>query len=161
MIESTYNPQPRIATATREHARQLLATGLRPDEVREIEATGFTPEAILYRSLDASTMAWALLDTDAHPVAMFGVAPWPSHPGVGAVWFVSADVAIPRRFRSLGVADAFIRLMGEEFPVLSGYIDVRRADTISWLKRAGFRFDTTETRVGPQQASFVQFGRSV
>jgi hypothetical protein len=147
-----------IVPAKNVHAYELLSTGLLAAEVREIEAAGLTPEAVVYQNIETSAKAWALL-ADATPVAMWGVSPWPGHQDVGALWFVSTE-DFSRHFRlAQRVAEEYIREMGEAFPVLSGYVDVRRTEVIGWLRRAGFRFDTSETRVGPHMAPFVQFGR--
>ena len=158
-IESP-DPHSQIVPAKKWHALQMLTAGLRAVEVRELEAAGLDVEAAVFESLETSTKAWTLTARD-RAVAMWGVCPRSGYEGVGALWLFSTE-EFPRHSRAAQcVVDAHIREMGEQFPILSGYLDIRRTDVISWLKRAGFRFDTAVTRVGPQQSPFLQFGKRV
>ena len=117
---SNDGPRAEIVSATPAHVRELLAAGLCAEEVREIEAAGSTPAAVVERSFANSTKAWTFLDGQGATVAMWGVAPWPNQPGVGVPWLATTNDFRHYALVAHRRAAEFIREMGREFPILAG-----------------------------------------
>lgn len=69
----------------------LLAPLLRAADAAEAAVFGLDPETALSNGLKHSDICLTALDYNMVPMAMYGVAPVPGAPHIGAVWLLGSD----------------------------------------------------------------------
>lgn len=146
------------------HIRQATADDalyvgqrLRQRDVDEVRAaSGLSPEAALTASLAVSRAAWAVIG--AAPVAVFGVAE--VTPEVGAPWLLATDEFKAHTKYLLRHTEGYLQQMFRWYPQLMNYVDVRNADSLRYLRRAGFVFTAYEPEFGVERRPFLQFMRT-
>ena len=133
---------------------------MRTRDAAEVRAArGLEPTEALRDALSASAVAWTLCSRFGDPVMMFGAAPL-SLDGYGAPWALATD-DFKRNVRFiLENTPRYIRKMHSEFPVLVNFEDVRNADSIRYLRWAGFTFTAYDPEFGKERRPFLQFTRT-
>lgn len=145
-----------VVPATLDHALEL-APKLRVADVAEIKASsGSNAEdaLILSTALTPTAKTWLI---DGEVVAMFGVSPVPSRPGMGVPWMVASDLAQKHKIFFLRNCRAYVREMLEEFPLLVNFVDCRNVISIQWLHWCGFALCEVDPFHGAQRLPFIRF----
>lgn len=155
-------PEPAAAPVARparfEDAARL-ASDLRPADLQELAALRSDPLAALLEAIEHSREAYAVTEgPQGALIALFGVAPLPEAPAIGAPWMMAS----PRLER---VARPFLRRcrgwvghLGREFLMLTNAVDARNALHIAWLRWCGFTF-LRRFPAGPDGLPFLEFVR--
>lgn len=144
------------ATAALRH----IAENLRPDDLRELEASvGGDPVAAVALSALASTMAWVVVDRTGLPIAAFGVAPT-FFPEIGTPWFVATPGLEPEALRVARGTRRYVAEMHRAYPILTNFVDVRNDLAQDWLLWAGFSFVDVTPRYGAAKVPFIQFTKA-
>lgn len=124
-----------------------LAAGMRPWDVRECAAQGYTPAKALRYSLSGSLMAWTA-HLDGTPIAMFGAAAVSLIDGTGRPWMLGTE-AIYRQGRALvRLAPGYVGLMRERFPRMDNLIHRDNERALRLLRRLGFQVEPEARDVG-------------
>lgn len=133
-----------------------VAGRLRAADRDEAWALGrHSPVEAVVRSCAVSAEAWAFL-ADGVPLAVFGVAPCPGHPGVASPWLLGAD-GVERHARPfLALGRPFVARWLLEHGRLYNVVDARNRRSIRWLRRLGFAFHPA-VPVGPDRIPFLPF----
>lgn len=150
----------RLPDDTVREALSFIAQNLRPDDLREIQATlDGDPEEIIKAAAAHSTKAWIVTDRTGLPFAVTGVVPG-LLPGVGTPWMVSTPgietegLSFARQSRDV-VAQAM-----EGYDVLTNFVDFRNDLAIDWLLFSGFHFVDAVPNYGVERRLFLQFSRT-
>jgi hypothetical protein len=147
-----------VVKATAYHALDL-AYRLRPADVAEIKASsGFTPEDALAMSMFSSRRAWAVIHK-GRCEAIFGVAPWPMTPDVGAPWLLASSVFETIGHRVGKDTRKYVRECEALFPILANYVDARHTRSLRWLRWAGFELDSIDLHHGVESRPFFRFSK--
>jgi hypothetical protein len=136
----------------------MLTAGLRAADVQEVKAShGLSPEAALWTSFKSFSKSWVLLTKRGYPCAMWGVAPWPLVPELGAPWLLATEEFNHQSKELLRHSPLYVTEMGKGFRYLANYVDVRHIESIRWLHWAGFRFDRLLPEFGYERRPFLLF----
>jgi hypothetical protein len=146
-----------IVPARECHVCQMVTSGLRAADIEEARAAlGLDPMAALHLSWTLSKpLCWAAVDEVGRPYAMFGVADT-RVPNLGCPWLIATDDLRLHARELLRETKRFIPLMRHFFPRLENRVDARHAESIRWLKWAGFKFTPPEP-FGPEGKPFHRF----
>ena len=124
-----------------------LARNMRPWDVRECAAFGYSPEKALRHSLTSSALAWTAR-LDGNPIAMFGAASVSIIDGTGRPWMLGTE-AIYRQGRVLlRLAPVYVGLMAERYPRMDNLIHRDNARGLRLLRRLGFQVEPEARDVG-------------
>jgi hypothetical protein len=118
-----------------------LATKLRAEDRRELEASNGDVDKAIMDSLRGSNEAWAVR-FDGELVCCFGVAEQPGSimgPRRGQVWLLTTGVVETKARRFWCGCLVVISDLFERWDELSNAIDVRHTKAIRWAERLGFR----------------------
>lgn len=153
---------PDFSRATAAHAVQL-AEAMRPGDVLECEALGFTPLAAVQESLRVSDASVAL-HAAGELLAIGGYRLTVDGPVLGvscAVAWVLTTTAVDRHPLAFHRgARAWLRAMRAHADVLWNHVDARYAASLRWLDALGFvTFDSA--RLGPAGLPFHLVVRGV
>jgi hypothetical protein len=92
----------------------------------------------LLMSFEQAERSWAIL-ADGHPVAIFGVSPYPYVRRQGCPWMLANDyISKIWRFVLRKTREYVHVHMMEGFDSLFNFVDVRNEASIRWLRWAGF-----------------------
>lgn len=136
-----------------------LAADLRPIdalEVKHIWKDDFNAGA--RNSIELSTLAWTVRDTEGHLLMVFGVAPVQGEEAVGAPWMLATTYFKGYSKELLRESRHYINLMNSAYPILINMALEQNTATITWLKWCGFEFPPVKIPVG-EGAVFVPFFR--
>lgn len=127
-----------IVDATIDHVT-LLATNMRFEDRREVEADGEGAMQALVRSYRSATICRAAVTEDGQVICIWGLSPYSLMSGTGCIWLLGSDLVkkIPVSF----VKDS-IRQVSEMLkicPELSNWVDSRYTQACNWLERLGFK----------------------
>lgn len=114
-----------------------LAPKLRPEDRRECEALGRTPEQSLCLGYLQSTSCKSVIDSRGVVVAMYGVSF--AEEGVGRVWMLGSKglLKISRAF--LKGSKGEVAAMYKLYPQMGNIIDSRNELHIRWIRWLGFK----------------------
>lgn len=135
-----------------------LAQILRPADVAELAALGQRPLAALEDAIAASPNPWAAVDPDGVLIALFGAAPMPGAPAVGAPWML-ASPRLDRAARPfLRASRDWVAALQADYDLLFNRVDERNCAHIAWLRWCGFSF-LRRVELGPRSLPFWEFVR--
>jgi hypothetical protein len=138
-----------ILPATKLHVDQLQAQGL-----LEADRAGN-----IHLSMEKSTRAFALVSYPAHPVAIFGVGPWPGAPHIGMPWILATDAIKRAEPEILANSKKYLELLGDGFDALSSFVRADRRASIRWMTLMRFQFiDFIEDGGKPYLQTFKYVG---
>lgn len=121
--------------ATLEHAAELART-MRPEDVAEVAACGYSPLDSLRRSVSMSSSAWAIV-AGGEVAALFGVVAYPGE-DAGCIWFLTGQVFLKHVRAIVKMAPQVMRELLEERGCLDNVIDARYSAAVRWAKWLGF-----------------------
>ena len=130
---------------------EMLADGLRPADLLEIEASNYGPKQSLERGLRMSLPCLSV-EVDGSCCGMFGVVPDGRYPGAGNIWFLGTDRILKVKIQFLRESEKWLTEILNNYKSVSNYIHQDNTLHIKWLKWLGFSFFK---KVGP----FIEFGR--
>ena len=139
---------------TRAHMR-AVAAALRPDDARELEALGLTPEAALADSLAHSDAAvtWSIA---GRPAAIAGVCMEPGSvlgPRAAQVWLLTTGLVDLHPWPFWRAARVVVADAARRAEVLFQFVDARYTRALRFAEALGFK--RTETRsLGPSGLPF-------
>ncbi|MCP4127106.1 MAG: DUF2833 domain-containing protein [Gammaproteobacteria bacterium] len=139
-----------------------MAPHLRPEDLAELTASvgpDVTPEEVLTASINYSDDPRTVL-VDGEPIAIFGVVDTGEvNPTVGSIWLLGTPVIqeISREF--LRQCQKHLDQQGENYEVLTNYVDGRNTVHIRWLQWLGFTIIREEESHGVEQRPFYEFAR--
>lgn len=132
-----------IVLATRAHAEEL-APRLRPHDIEEVGALGYTALQALNISVDDSTTAYAGL-CDGQVIGMFGYTANGLLSDSAFPWLLTCRGIHKHTRWFLGICREFIGAMRERFRLLWGSVCVTNTISIRWLTWLGFTVDEAVT----------------
>ena len=109
---------------------------MRPADIAECAAMGFTPKAALRRSLVASSEAWTA-KVDGVPEAMFGLVITNALCGTGRPWMLGSEAIYRHPRAMIRGGDAILRRWLDSTPSLSNYVSSGNHRAIRLLRRWG------------------------
>lgn len=147
-----------IRAATLEDIEPLART-MRPRDVDEIRASsGRDPADALRLSIEASDLVFtAYANCDGTPLAIFGVGPFIPH--VGSPWMLGSTALRHFTRDLLTYTPLVLAKFHERYPVLLNFVDVRNAESIRWLRWAGFQFSEAPMPYGVTGLPFYRFSK--
>lgn len=153
-------PIESLPPETVREALAYITENLREADKAEIAATSEgDPGELLKAGLEASTLAWLILDRTGLPIGFMGAAP-SGVPGVGLPWMVGTDGILSEALSVARQTRHYVELMQDEYPVLTNFIDARNEVSLAWLYHAGFHLIDADTAYGPEKRLFFQFSRT-
>ncbi|MEL6980576.1 MAG: hypothetical protein AAGM38_18175 [Pseudomonadota bacterium] len=150
---------PRVRPARIEDAVRLAAD-LRPADRLELAALGRTPLEALVEGVAQSREAF-VIHAAAEPEALmgiFGVAPHPVEPDVGAPWMLASPAIEAAARPFLRRCRPWVAHLGRDFLMLTNGVDARNSLHIAWLRWCGFSF-LRRFEVGSERRPFLEFAR--
>lgn len=122
------------------HIEEVLAQGLREQDVDELAALGQLPEVALVQSYELSAPHCFSIMADGRAVGLFGAADLPE-PGQGTPWMLASDgiFTVVRDF--VRQAPRWVEYLNHIHPVLHNIVHLENTVSIRWLGRMGFLFD--------------------
>jgi hypothetical protein len=139
---------------------QQVWSRLRDDDYREYAAINFTDPDLIEAFLLTPEQQVFTWETEKGPVAILGAGPTGVE-GVGAVWAVASQDALPRWRFAVKNTELCLKRLGQGYRVLTNFKDARNTQQIAWLRRLGFVFFKTEDNFLNTQLPFHQFMRIV
>lgn len=137
----------------------LLASNLRDEDLREIEAAGTAdPLVALEAGFECSRHCLTVVDESNTPLTMFGVAPSPD-PLVGYVWLLSSPALDQYKIKFLRNSSRWVQAFHVDYPILTNLADARNTVHLKWLKWLGFTFINKVPGAGPGNFPFYEFVR--
>jgi len=125
---------------TREHI-EVLAANMRPDEVKEIWASGnLTPIDALVKGVKASHGCTAAV-IDGEPVAILGLVEGDLLSGRGCPWMLTSNSILKHRREVLRCSPPVIAEMLRHCSHIGNYVHADNKISIRWLKWLGFTFE--------------------
>ena len=142
-----------------EHAF-VLATTMRPKDVRELEALDMEPLEALLFSLKSSSQVYAALYDDVVG-AMFGVRPLPMEPALGAkrvaeLWFLTGHLFAEKPMAFFRASKKVVAHLRESLDILVNAIDDRHDDAKRFAVALGAEL-RPPVPMGSQGLPFVPF----
>lgn len=110
---------------------------MRPEDVLECRALGYTPKQGLRIGLRGSTLALTA-KVDGKAEAMLGLSPTSLIEGVGRPWMLGSDAVYRHGRELLAHGPGIIATMRDSSPRLSNLVSSDNARAIRLLKRWGF-----------------------
>lgn len=144
-----------IVPATLDHAAELAET-MRPADVAEIEALGFTPASVLRHSLAASVEPLTGL-ADGRVVCMFGTGSTGLLSRTGFPWLLGSDLVATHARTFLRLNRAWVARQRAQFNSLTNIVDARNTEAIRWLEWLGFEVRRQPIPTKPRGVPFYQF----
>lgn len=137
---------------------QRVASRMRPEDAAEVwAAAGQTPYQALREGYLQSRETLLAETEDGLPLAVFGVAPVPEVPEMGAVWLLGTT-SLPRaKLTALRDTPKYLERWHRWFPLLGNLVDARNALHIRWLQAVGFHFLRVVWGVGDELRPFLEF----
>lgn len=133
-----------------------LAAQMRPGDVAECDAYGYTPLEGLLVSMRQSRGAWALL-LGGEVAAIFGALPVPPttlvSPDTGYVWVLTGKAVDRHRFAFWRASRALLAHFARSFDFVTNIVDARYTASLCWLRRLGFEVHPA-VAFGPQRRPF-------
>jgi hypothetical protein len=146
-----------VIPAKAEHIIEI-ACNIREHDRREINAaTNIGIMQAIYRSYRLSTSCYTGM-VDDKPAIIFGVAPISVLSGVGAPWLIGTDGVDKVKRQFILECRTYLLSMGNTYPELRNYVDVRNNTSIRWLKWLGFEF-SEPVEYGVNGELFYPFAR--
>lgn len=146
-------------TATPEHVA-FIAANLRAADRRELHRhAGLPPDLALSLELRLSSVAVTAL-VDGVPAAIFGVVTRSMLTRDGAVWMMTTPLVEKHPRAMLQAARQWLRLIGDGYERLFGFVDAEYLVAVRWLQRIGFVMDEAAP-MGPVGALFHRFSLEV
>lgn len=130
----------RVRVAVPEDIDSLLDQGLRPADLRELEATDTDPVEALVMGMGMSLPAPYTILVDEVPAAMFGAAVHHQNQDIGCPWLLGTErlLLIQRQF--LRESHQWRDLIAKPFGLLMNAVHQDNHVHIKWLKWLGFQF---------------------
>jgi hypothetical protein len=137
----------------------LLADNMCPVDKEEVYATsGYSPKTALLSSVMRSDQLVCYFAQE-ELLGIGGVGLEPN--GDGVPWFLRTnhfDSWKQKNLRSfLRSTKSWIEHMGETYPSMHNYVDVRNKESINWLKHLGFSLTNTIDKYGFLKVPFIKF----
>jgi hypothetical protein len=137
----------------------LLADNMCPVDKEEVYATsGYSPKTALLSSVMRSDQLVCYFAQE-ELLGIGGVGLEPN--GDGVPWFLRTnhfDSWKQKNLRSfLRSTKSWIEHMGEIYPAMYNYVDVRNKESINWLKHLGFSLTNTIDKYGFLKVPFIKF----
>lgn len=138
----------------------VMAPMMREADALEVRrAGGYTPEAALLASLEASHgrawSAWA----DGQPLALFGIVQPEVLGHVGIPWLLTSTAIEKHRKSFLRIARDVVAAWSSEFPTLLQFVDAEYVSAHRFLRALGFTL-YPPVEYGPLGAPFLPAVRS-
>lgn len=133
-----------------------MAETIRPDDLRELEASGAEVVSGLCRSLSRSPHRWAM-DVDGRLGLLGGVSVHSLLGGVGSPWLIGTTELdkIPGALTRVGIHYRNVAL--GLYPQLVNFVDSRNERAVRWLTRLGFTVHPDPIPYGPYKMPFLKF----
>lgn len=139
---------------------EYVAAHMRPNDVEEVRALGFSPLDALTSSYDLSPVSYTLVTPDGDPCAVLGVGHSPFGPDWGAIWLLGTDgiERFPKTFlrHSEPALDQLFEQSGKT--VLYNYSHHLNDIHHKWLQWLGFRF-IGRVLLPPFNIEFIEFAK--
>jgi len=130
-----------IREATIEDAK-YVGEHLREDDLREVEALGFTPECATMFSFSGSDEAYTGC-VDGVPTMIFGIGA-PTLADDTSVWALGTDTCNKVPLAMVRIGREVVKRFLEKNSTLTNYCDARYTKTIKWLRLLGFTIGDPE-----------------
>jgi hypothetical protein len=137
----------------------LLATDMCQEDEDEVFATsGYSPKTALLSSVMKSDQLICYFDQDTL-LGIGGIGLETN--GNGIPWFLRTNYFHSWKQKNLlsflKSTKSWIKQMGDTYPAMHNYVDVRNKESITWLQHLGFRFTKTIDKYGFLQIPFIKF----
>ena len=137
----------------------LLGDNMNSVDKDEVFATsGQSPKRALFSSVMGSDQLVCYFASE-ELLGIGGVGLEPN--GNGIPWFLRTtyfDLWKQKNLRSfLKSTKSWIEHMGEIYPAMSNYVDIRNKESINWLQHLGFRLTDLELNYGFLKVPFIKF----
>lgn len=144
-----------IVRATRAHAEELALT-MRPQDIEEVAAQGYTPLEALLISVEDSTAAYAGL-ADGKVLGIFGYTCRSLLSDEAFPWLLTCrDIHKHSRW-FMGVCREFIAGMRQRYRLLWGWVCETNTISIRWLTWLGFTIEKDVRYHAPGKPGFRYF----
>lgn len=136
-----------------------LAPRLRPDDVREVYASGsHGPLRALQGGLYHSKHCLTVTDENNTPQIMFGVC-GVMEEDLGYIWLLGSDFLDKHPIHFLRMTPKWLDAFHSDYPLLGNLVDARNTLHIKCLRWFGFSFLREVPGNGPGNLPFLEFAR--
>lgn len=134
-----------------------VVTRLRNEDREECRAMWGVDPASFFSVVGTNDDTYCIFNGQGTPVALAGVAPVVSSPGVAQIWMVATPELEKHSIEFLKYSKKFIEEVIAPFRLVYNYVDARNEVHLKWLRWCGFTFINKLPRWGAEARPFYTF----